>query len=191
MPPCGWSSPASLLDGLAVHSAQGGTDADRLEQKGTPLDGLERSASTGGAALSWRHPQPFAAIRSAPVPVDIRHHERHSWTVLSIAGELDVVGAPELRQAVVSAVAGGVRRLILDLSQVDFLDSFGIGVVVGALKRLRQRGGDLEVVCPVPRIRRVFEICDLDRVMALHRSVDRAARVDPAASAQALAPEAR
>ena len=68
-------------------------------------------------------------------------------------------------------MADGSRLLVLDLSDLDFVDSFGIGAVVGALKRLRQRGGDLALVCPSSRIRRVFEICDLDRIIALHDSV--------------------
>ena len=85
-----------------------------------------------------------------------------------------MVGAPDLRQAVVSAVADGCRLLILDISELDFVDSFGLGAVVGALKRLRQRGGELALVCPSRRIRRVFEICDLDRILALHDSIDSA-----------------
>ena len=104
--------------------------------------------------------------------VTIRRREQPPWTVLRVGGDLDVVGAPDLRQAVVTAVAGGARLLALDLSELDFIDSFGIGAVVGALKRLRQRGGDLALVCPSPRIRRVFEICDLDRILALHDSLD-------------------
>ena len=92
-----------------------------------------------------------------------------------MGGELDVVGAPDLRQAVVKVVADGCRGLILDISDLDFVDSFGIGAVVGALKRLRQRGGELALVCPSPRIRRVFEICDLDRIIAFHDSIDSAA----------------
>lgn len=104
--------------------------------------------------------------------VTIRRSEQPPWTVLSAGGDLDVVGAPELRQAVVTVVSEGARLLVLDLSDLDFVDSFGIGAVVGALKRLRQRGGDLALVCPTPRIRRVFEICDLDRILAFHDSMD-------------------
>lgn len=99
-------------------------------------------------------------------------HERQPWTVISVSGDLDVVGGPELRQEVVAAVADGAVCLILDLSGVEFIDSFGLGVVIGSLKRVRQRGGDLAVVCPERRVRRVFELCDLDRVLALHTSVD-------------------
>jgi len=109
--------------------------------------------------------------------------------VLRVAGELDVVGAPELRQAVVSAVAEGIRLLAFDLSDVDFLDSFGIGVIIGALKRLRQRGGDMVVVCPSRRIRRVFEICDLDKILALHDSIEQTSASPTAPAAAALAGE--
>ncbi len=121
--------------------------------------------------------------------VTIRRREKPPWTVLSIGGDLDVLGAPDLRQAVVAAVAGGSRLLVLDLSELDFVDSFGIGAVVGALKRLRQRGGDLALVCPSPRIRRVFEICDLDRILAMHDSMD--SLLEPSAAGSAGAASAR
>ena len=109
-----------------------------------------------------------APIAFQPVHVVTRRHERPPWTVISVSGDLDVVGAPELRQEVVSAVAGGDVCLILDLTDVEFIDSFGLGVVIGSVKRVRQRDGDLALVCPEPRVRRVFELCDLDRVLPLH-----------------------
>lgn len=96
------------------------------------------------------------------------------WSVTAVVGELDVVGGPELRQHVMARVGEGSHRLVLDLSGVDFIDSFGLGVVVGALKRTRLLDGDLRVVVPEPRIRRVFEVCDLDRVFKLYRTVQEA-----------------
>ncbi|MEM7141281.1 MAG: STAS domain-containing protein [Actinomycetota bacterium] len=104
-------------------------------------------------------------------------HHRGSWTILTIAGELDVVGGPDLRQAVMAEVQSGHHRLILDLTGVDFLDSFGLGVIVGALKRTRLLDGDLRIVVPEARLRRVFEVCDLDRVFDLHLDVDGAVGV--------------
>ena len=125
------------------------------------------------AAQLWR------LVRSCFVALAIHRSEHPPWRVLSLAGDLDVAGAPALRQEVVTAVAGGSRQLVLDLSRLDFIDSFGLGVVVGSLKRTRQRGGDVRLVCPVPRIRRVFEMCCLDRVMALNATVAEALN-DPA-----------
>lgn len=98
--------------------------------------------------------------------------------VLIVLGDLDMAGAPGLRQAVVAEVTAGSRLVVLDLTAVDFVDSVGLGVVVGALRRLRAHDGDLMVVCPEPRIRQVFELCDLDRVFDLH--VDVEAAVDAA-----------
>ena len=114
--------------------------------------------------------------------VRIHRWARPPWTLLSVGGDLDVAGAPELRQAVVTALNEGARDLILDISELDFVDSFGIGVIVGALKRARQRGGEVVLVCPVPRIRRVFELCDLDRIFVLHDSVEDAESTALAAS---------
>jgi len=94
--------------------------------------------------------------------------------VLTVLGDLDMAGAPTLRQAVVAEVTGGTRLVVLDLTAVDFLDSAGLGVVVGGLRRLRAHGGDLVLVCPEPRIRQVFESCDLDRVFDLHPDVEAA-----------------
>ncbi len=91
--------------------------------------------------------------------------------VLTLFGDLDMAGAPALRQAVVAEVTLGTRLLVLDLTAVDFLDSTGLGAVVGGLRRFRAHKGDLMVVCPEPRIRRVFESCDLDRVFVLHPDV--------------------
>ncbi|MEQ8843031.1 MAG: STAS domain-containing protein [Acidimicrobiales bacterium] len=99
-------------------------------------------------------------------------HREGSWTVITIAGELDVVGGPELRQVVMGEVRAGHHHLVLDLTGVDFIDSFGLGVVVGALKRSRLLDGDVRLVVPEPRVRRVFEVCDLDRVFVLHPTVD-------------------
>ena len=96
------------------------------------------------------------------------------WSITAVVGELDVVGGPELRQHVMAQVGEGSSRLVLDLSGVDFIDSFGLGVIVGALKRTRLLDGDLRVVVPAPRIRRVFEVCDLDRVFKLHKTVQEA-----------------
>ncbi len=108
------------------------------------------------------------------VEIVVHVHSEGSWSVLTIGGELDVVGAPELRQHVMHAVAGGHHRLILDLTGVDYVDSFGIGVLVGALKRLRLLGGDLMLVVPESRVRRVLELCDLDRVFTLHATLGKA-----------------
>ena len=108
------------------------------------------------------------------VDIVVHTHEADTWSVLTVAGELDVVGAPELRQHVINAVRAGRHHLVLDLTGVAFVDSFGLGVLIGALKRVRLLDGDLKLVVTEARVRRVLEVCDLDRVFTLHTDLDEA-----------------
>lgn len=92
-------------------------------------------------------------------------HERSGWTVIAVAGQLDVATAPRFRQALLEAQYGGGVHVALDLTAVEFLDSFGLGVMVGGLRRARTHAGDLAVVCPPGRIRQVFEVTGLDQLL--------------------------
>ena len=98
--------------------------------------------------------------------------ERGGWVVLAVTGEVDVATAPRLRERLVSLVADGHHRIVVDLDGVDFLDSTGLGVLVGALKRVRTHDGELALVCTKPRILKGFEITGLTRVFPMHESVD-------------------
>jgi anti-sigma B factor antagonist len=100
--------------------------------------------------------------------------EQGGWVVLSVSGEVDVATAPRLRERLVDLVTEGNHRIVVDLENVDFLDSTGLGVLVGALKRVRTHDGDLGLVCTQPRILKVFEITGLTKVFAIHKSVDEA-----------------
>lgn len=99
---------------------------------------------------------------------------RPPFTVLAVKGEIDVYSAPRLRERLVELVSEGHRRIVVDLEGVDFLDSTGLGVLVGGLKRLRSHGGDLSLVCTQPRILKVFEITGLTTVFSIATSVDEA-----------------
>lgn len=96
------------------------------------------------------------------------------WTVVAIHGELDIASAPAFRERLIDIVNDRGVNLVLDLDGIDFLDSTGLGVIVGALKRVRTQDGDLRIVCSQPRIRRLFEITGLDRAMPLLDSLDAA-----------------
>jgi anti-sigma B factor antagonist len=100
--------------------------------------------------------------------------QRDRWTVLAVTGEVDVATAPRLREQLVQLVAQGHHHLVVDLEGVDFLDSTGLGVLVGALKRVRLQEGELTLVCTQPRIVKVFDITGLSKVFTLHESVDSA-----------------
>lgn len=95
-------------------------------------------------------------------------------TVLVVGGEVDVYTAPRLRERLVELIEQGARRVVVDLSRVEFLDSTGLGVLVGALKRLRAVGGVLGLVCSHERLLKIFRITALDRVFSLFDTVEAA-----------------
>jgi len=96
------------------------------------------------------------------------------WTVVNVYGELDVATAPDLRELLIRLVGSGSNRLVLDLEGVDFLDSTGLGTIIGALKRTRTNGGDLRLVSTQARIARLFAITRLDQALPLMPTLDAA-----------------
>lgn len=100
--------------------------------------------------------------------------QRGDWAVVTVGGEVDVATAPRLREQLIDVVNGGQNRIVVDLTDVEFLDSTGLGVLVGALKRVRTQDGDLALVCTESRIVKVFEITGLTKVFTMYESVDEA-----------------
>jgi anti-sigma B factor antagonist len=97
--------------------------------------------------------------------------------VIAVHGQADLHTAPELRNAITAALDAGAKGLVVDLSEATFIDSMTLGVLLGAVKRLRPSGGKVGIVCTDPHIRRIFEITLLDRVFSLHTSLDAARAV--------------
>lgn len=101
--------------------------------------------------------------------------ERGAYSVLAVSGEVDVATVPRLREQLHGLVAQGRNKIVVDLEGVDFLDSTGLGVLVGALKRVKgDEGGELRLVCTQARIRKVFEVTGLTKVFDLFDTVDEA-----------------
>ena len=99
--------------------------------------------------------------------------------VLQITGELDAYTAPFLRDRMRDLTAVGVVNVIADLRQVDFLDSTGLGVLIGGLKRFREHGGSLAPVANQSRILKIFQITGLTAVLLPHPTVADAIDADP------------
>ncbi|HOK54083.1 MAG TPA: STAS domain-containing protein [Armatimonadota bacterium] len=92
--------------------------------------------------------------------------------VIKLEGEVDVYTAPQLKQQMISLLESGTKQIVIDLTKVEYFDSTALGVLIGGLKRMRERDGNLSLICPNPRIRRVFEITGLDKVFDIYNSVD-------------------
>lgn len=104
--------------------------------------------------------------------LEIPDTDHEGWTVVAASGEIDVAAAPDLRTKLTDLVSEGAVRLVLDLDHVDFIDSTGLGVLVGAVRRARAAEGDVVVVTSNPRVRKVFDVTGLDEVFTIADSVD-------------------
>jgi anti-sigma B factor antagonist len=94
------------------------------------------------------------------------------WIVLVAKGEVDLYTAPRLKEQVGGLVAEGKPLIAVNLEGVEFMDSTGIGVLIGGLKRCREAGGDLRLVAPREPVHKVLSITGLDRVFSIYDSVE-------------------
>ncbi len=95
-------------------------------------------------------------------------------TIVAVGGEIDVYTAPKLRDKISELVAAGVYDLVLDMEAVEFLDSTGLGVLVGGLKKVRAHDGSLQLVCTQDRLLKIFRITGLAKVFVIHDSAEAA-----------------
>jgi len=104
----------------------------------------------------------------------LSRRDEEAATVVSVAGEIDAHTAPELRTRLIEIIADGSTHLVLDFTAVTFLDSTALGVLVGAQRRVRALDGHLGVVTDRPLTVKLFHLTGLDRVIALHATVEQA-----------------
>lgn len=104
--------------------------------------------------------------------ITLNSHDQSGHTVLEVAGEVDVYTAPTLRDRITDLLDAGQRRLVVNLATVEFIDSTGLGVLVGALNRAKDLGGRLDLVCPQERVLKLLRITGLDEVFSVYRAVD-------------------
>ncbi len=113
-------------------------------------------------------------LHSGPVDLDLQTSRQGDAGVLSLRGEIDVYTAPLLRQALVDLIGEGATNVVVDMSQVDFLDSTGLGVLVEGLKRVKTRGGEFGLVVTQDKILKIFDITGLNKAFPIHPSLDEA-----------------
>jgi anti-sigma B factor antagonist len=88
--------------------------------------------------------------------------------VIALTGEVDLYTAPELKTQMLDVIANGAQDVVVDFSDTTFIDSTTLGVLVGGVKRLREKGGRLSIVCSDRNITKIFEITGLDRVFTIY-----------------------
>lgn len=106
----------------------------------------------------------------------IEHEDAHGWHILRAKGEVDLYTSPSLREELLRAIEKGEQQIAIDLEGVEFMDSSGLGALVSGLKRLREKEGDLVLVSPRDAIKRILAITGLDKVFAIHASLEELAK---------------
>ena len=91
-------------------------------------------------------------------------------TIVTVGGEIDVYTAPKLRDKITDLVNSGHHALVVDMEKVDFLDSTGLGVLVGGLKKVRAHDGSMRLICNQERLLKIFRITGLAKVFVIHGS---------------------
>lgn len=94
--------------------------------------------------------------------------------VVDVEGEVDMFTAPKLRERIVQLIDQGEYDIVVNLEKVGFMDSTGLGTLVGGLKRIKEHDGSLSLVCTSRPVLRVLSITGLDNVFPIHGSVDEA-----------------
>jgi anti-sigma B factor antagonist len=85
--------------------------------------------------------------------------------IIRPVGRLNMVAAPLVRETIVAAIADGRHRVVVDLGRVEFIDSTGLGALIGSLKSTRQAGGDLRIARPTAQVQMIFSLSNLDRIL--------------------------
>ena len=106
--------------------------------------------------------------------LQLGHHATDGIEVIDVQGEIDMYTAPRLRELLIDLVSTGSYQLVVNLDKVGFLDSTGLGVLVGGLKRVRAHDGSLDLVCTQQRILKIFRITGLTEVFGIYETVDQA-----------------
>jgi anti-sigma B factor antagonist len=101
----------------------------------------------------------------------IAHHLVGEIAVVEVSGWIEIGSAPQLRDTLISVIDDGHVHLVIDLSEVVFLDSTGLGVLIGLLHRLRSRDGSLALAGASDRVYKVFHTTQLTKVLTITDTV--------------------
>jgi anti-sigma B factor antagonist len=107
---------------------------------------------------------------------EITSDQREGVCLFTLKGELDVYSAPRLKEDLSSRIDGGCTQIVLDMEGVGFVDSSGLGVLVSALRRAREKDGSVRIVCTKDNVLKIFRITGLDKVFPIFSDKEEALR---------------
>jgi anti-sigma B factor antagonist len=107
------------------------------------------------------------------IKVNVREAQGDTY-VVDLNGEIDVYTSPKVKDAVGDLIDKGHYNLIINLEKVRYIDSTGLGVLIGGLKRVREHGGTVNLVCTNPQIKKIFDITGLVKIFGIYDDEDAA-----------------
>lgn len=90
---------------------------------------------------------------------------------LEVAGEIDVYASPSVKEAINGLIDKNFTNLIISLEEVRYIDSTGLGVLIGALKKIREKDGKVLIVCGNPQLKKIFNITGLVRIFSMYETM--------------------
>jgi len=102
--------------------------------------------------------------------MDLSYDVKDHYAEITATGRLNMVSAPKLREMVAEVVAGGSNRIVVNLQETSFMDSSGLGALIGCLKAARQAGGDLRIAQVQPQVQMVLGLTSMDKVLTSYPS---------------------
>src|SRR5579863_6022574 len=100
------------------------------------------------------------------IKVTVKALEGDTYAV-ELGGEIDVYTSPKVKDAITELIDSGHYNLVINLEKVRYIDSTGLGVLIGGLKRVREHGGSVNLVCTNPQIRKIFDITGLVKIFGI------------------------
>ena len=100
------------------------------------------------------------------IKVQVRESDDDAY-VVELSGEIDVYTSPKVKDAISELIDQGHYNLIINLEKVRYIDSTGLGVLIGGLKRVREHGGSVSLVCTNPQIKKIFNITGLVKIFGI------------------------
>ncbi len=105
------------------------------------------------------------------IKVNVREaNGRRPVSVIDLNGEIDVYTSPKVKEALTGLIDAGHYTLVINLENVRYIDSTGLGVLIGGLKRVREHSGAVNLVCTNPQIRKIFDITGLVKIFGIYDS---------------------
>jgi anti-sigma B factor antagonist len=109
--------------------------------------------------------------------LDINTKRDGDVCVVTVKGEVDVYTSPKLKEQLVAGMDEACRLMVVSLDGVGFIDSSGLGVLVGGLRRMKESGGDFRLVCTREQVLKILRITGLDKVFPIASTLDEARAV--------------